>query len=72
MADFNQIMFILKLRIYSRQILKYYVLLYLKCYKKSLPKGVNILLGQPVYGLIMKVHSYLLIPAVSDFLGAHR
>ena len=24
------------------------MLLYLKCYKNSLPKGVNILLGQPV------------------------
>ena len=53
MADFNQIKFILKLRIYSRKTLKYNVLLYLKCYQNSLPKGVNILLGQPVHARFM-------------------
>ncbi len=49
MVDFDQINFIFKLRIYSRHIQKYHVLLYLECYKKLQPKGVNILLGQPVH-----------------------
>ena len=48
MADFNQKKPILKLRIYSRQLLKYHVLSYLECCKNPLSKGVKILLGQLV------------------------
>ncbi len=47
MVDFDQINFILKLRIYFRLLTN--VLLFLECYKNLLSKGVNILLGQPVH-----------------------
>ncbi len=49
MTDFNQIKSILKLRSCFRQPMKFHVSLILSNCKMYLSKGVNILLGQPVY-----------------------
>ena len=63
--DFDQINFILKLRIYCKQILKLHVLLYLKCYKNLLSNGVKILLGQPV----VSFSEFIALYPADNFVG---